>query len=245
MNMLPNQPMSVFTVIKNSVQFWANSLMNIWPLTLLYGALLAALSYPPIMNAQQTSTAKIITIFVLFAVLNLILLAGILIKLNAILQNKPMTLLDALKQGSKRFFPILLWYIILVALFFVIFLVLFLVAHTIASPANIAIYAFMPITMVFIFIYYFVAFPLLVVENMSAFASFKQSYLLVKNQWWHTFFVFLTSFLILFPIEFVLLHFFPQPLVMFVIGTLGISFGLGMTLIQLQHLRAYHPQNSK
>jgi hypothetical protein len=242
MNTLPNQPMSVVTVIKNSVQFWANSLLRIWPLTLLYGALLATLSYPPFMNVQQKSTIIFLTI-ALFSLLNMMLLAAIVLRLNAILHNKPMTLLDALKQASKRFFPILLWYFILIALFFVIFIVLFLVAHTIGSPANIAIYALMPIALIIVFIYYFVAFPLLIVENMSAYASFKQSYHLVKNQWWHTFLVFLASVLIIMPIEFLFLHFFPKPLVMFVIGTVGMSFGIGMMLIQLQHLRAYHGQN--
>jgi hypothetical protein len=243
MNMLTNQPMNVFSVIKYATKFWADSLMSILPLTLLYGVLLAALSYPPFMDIQQKSALLFLTI-ALVSILNMILLASIVIRLNAFLHNKPMTLLDALKQASKRFLPILLWYFILIAVFFIIFIVLFLVAHTIGSPANIAIYALMPITLAIILIYYFVAFPLLVVDNMSAYASFKQSYQLVKNQWWHTFLVFLASFLIIAPIEFILLHFFPQPLVMFVIGTLGMSFGIGIMLIQLQHLRAYHGQNN-
>jgi hypothetical protein len=243
---LPERPMNVFEVIKHACIFWANSLLKVLPLSMLYALLMATVDYFDAIPAEQSPYPVLIVLIpFICGLLGLMVLVAVFVKMNSELTGKPVLLRNAILIGIRRFISVIYWYFILFLIVGLPTLLLFTLGHFLGHPFYTFVDLLVPLYLFIAVIYLYPSFPLVAAENIVATTAVKQSFQLVKQQWWHTFFITVLSFAIMaIPLALLdKLQMLNNPVPMFIIMTFITSFISGVSLIQLRHLRDYHKLN--
>lgn len=186
-----DKPLPFLEVVKEVALFYVRVFKPILPIVLVASAIQAVVSLLAVVNSTIG-----LAVSVLGAVASVFFSAWILYHADSVLMNRPETKKDALHVAKKRFLPLLIVFVLYVALTVLIFLFGFGMQY-LGKILHIEwVFALITLCVLF-FIFTLLAFtfPLVVLENTPAFKSFEGSVKLVWRHWWHTFGVFM-AFLI-------------------------------------------------
>lgn len=187
-NLLPNQAMGIWGVLRHGTNLWWRTLKHILPLS-LFSTLLGLTPHEAILFFHPTAAKlpQVMGALFLLSFLSLIIYSAIFIWLDQKVQEKTITYWDAIKIGFSRFGKIILLTLMVLVFFILAGIITFTPFYTInyfikGSWLNIGL-VIMVLSYIYLFVAISLAFPLVVLENTKPFAALKESYRLIKGNW--------------------------------------------------------------
>ena len=185
---MEQQRLSVKEVWLSSLRLYRDTFSQIWFLPALISMLMSFLFvlnkiYPLTDNASVMTKVFYITMILIPQLLNIYLMAMVLHRIKVVNEQQNLPVRDSLLFINKKYFRIFICHLLVHLL---VILGLFLLVF----PS------------IYVVVVFWMALPLVLFENKKIFAALKDSYKLVKGNWWYTFIVFLPLPLIFYSVAF-------------------------------------------